>query len=435
MGIVEALEIGDAMCDAVRQLPDVEAVEVAGSLRRRKETIGDIDLVCKLKRADAGEVVSAAFTKLPLVERVLAQGPTKASILTTRGMQVDLRIVPAPNFGAALQYFTGSKEHNTKLRALAQTKKWTLNEWGLYKVSEYDRSEKKTGQPPIAKPIAGKTEEDIYAAFGMECMEPTLREDRGEIERALEGKLPKTVHIENIRGDLHSHTTASDGRASIEQMAEAAMSRGYEYLAITDHSKSSVIANGLNEARLAKHIAEICKVSDRLKGITLLAGCEVDILADGHLDFEDAVLAELDIVVASPHVALKQDSAKATDRILRAIDNRYVTLIGHPTGRRIFDREGLPLNFPRIFKAAADTGTALEINASFPRLDLNDTNALGAIAAGVKLSIDTDAHSVDQLAQMRFGIFVAQRAWATAGDVINCMPLAALRQFIKHKRG
>jgi len=435
VGIVEAMEIGRAMLDALKQLPGVSQAEIAGSLRRRRETIGDIDLVCALKHHSLGEAVSAAFVKLPLVQRILAQGPTKASILATRGLQVDLRIVPAENFGAALQYFTGSKEHNTKLRGLAQQRQMTLNEWGLYKVHEYDRSEKKPGFPPNARPVAGKTEEEIYKAMGMACMDPTLREDRGEIEAALAGKLPKIVQLQDIRGDLHSHTTASDGQGTIEQMAQAALERGYEFLAITDHSKTQVIANGLSAERLMKHAAEIRRVSDRMKGIVLLAGCEVDILADGRLDFEDAVLAELDFVVASPHVALKQEPAKATERILRAIENRYVNVIGHPTGRLIFDREGLPLNFPPIFKAAAETGTALEINAAFPRLDLNDANAHGTLAAGVKLAIDTDAHSVDQLDQMQFGIFVAQRAWATAADVINCLKPAKLKEFIARKRG
>jgi DNA polymerase (family 10) len=433
-GIVGALEIGQTFLAALVQLPSVIHAEMAGSLRRRKETIGDIDLVCALKDPAARESVSAVFVKLPLVERVLGQGQTKASILTTRGMQVDLRIVPAENFGAAIQYFTGSKEHNTKLRGLAQQKKMTLNEWGLYKLDEYDRSEKKPGFPPKAKPVASKTEEDIYRSLGMPFIEPVLREDRGEIEAAIAGKLPKLLQLKDIRGDLHSHTTASDGQNTIEEMAAAAKALGYEFLAITDHSKTQAIANGLSAERLIKHAAEIRRVSDRLKGITLFAGCEVDILADGRLDFEDAVLAELDFVVASPHVALKQDSTKATDRILKAIENRYVNVIGHPTGRLIFGREGLPLNFPRIFKAAADSGTALEINASFPRLDLNDANAFGALAAGVRLSINTDAHSIEDFSQMQLGIFVAQRAWATATNVINCMTLAKLKEFIRRKR-
>lgn len=377
LGIVDAMEMGEDIIAAVKKLPAVLKAEICGSLRG-KETIGDIDIVCALKDPTQSEAVAAAFVKLPLVSRVLAQGSTKSSVLTKIGLQVDLRIVPIDSFGAAVQYFTGSKEHNTKLRGLAQTKGMTLNEWGLYRVADYDKSEKKPGMAPKAKSVAGKTEEDIYSALGMEAMAATLREDRGEIEAAQAKKLPKVIQLADIRGDLHSHTTASDGKGTIEQMAAAAMARGYEYLAITDHSKSSVIANGLTVERLMKHVAEIRKVSDRMKGITLLAGCEVDILIDGRMDYEDAVLKELDIVVGSPHASLKQDSTKATDRILRAIENRYVTFIGHPTGRIIFGREGLPLNFPRIFKAAAETGTALEINAAYPRLDLNDANAYGA---------------------------------------------------------
>jgi DNA polymerase (family 10) len=435
IGIVRAMEIGSAILEAVKKFPEVREAELGGSLRRRKETIGDVDIVCSLKNESAGERVSAEFVKLSGVQKVLGQGSTKASVLMEGGTQVDLRIVPAANFGAALQYFTGSKEHNTKLRGLAQQKNMTLNEWGLYRNEDYDKSEKKTGFPPKAKPVASKTEEDIYKALGMACMEPTLREDRGEIEAAIAGKLPKVIKLEDIRGDLHCHTTASDGRNTIEQMAEAAKARGYEFLGITDHSKTSVLANGLTVERLMKHAAEIRRISAKMKGITLLAGCEVDILADGHLDFEDSVLKELDFVVASPHVALKQDAEKATDRILRAIENRYVTIIGHPTGRLIFDREGLPLNFGKIFKAAAETGTALEINSAYPRLDLNDVAAYGALKAGAKLSIDTDAHGIEQLANMRFGIFVAQRAWATAADVINCMTLKKLREFIAKKRG
>jgi DNA polymerase (family 10) len=254
------------------------------------------------------------------------------------------------------------------------------------------------------------------------------------VEAAANGKLPKLLTIADIRGDLHTHTTASDGQATIEQMAEAAIALGYEFLAITDHSKSQVIANGLTEDRLLKHVQAIHKAGDRIKGIKLLAGCEVDILPDGRLDFEDAILAELDIVVASPHISLKQDEAKATDRMLRAIENRYVTIIGHPTGRLINRREGLPLDFPKIFAAAAKTGTALEINAGYPRLDLNDIHARGAIEAGCLLAIDTDAHSTDELSTLQYGIDVARRAWATPGHVINCFTFAKLKEFISRKR-
>jgi DNA polymerase (family 10) len=434
MGIGEALPIAMGLLERLRDLKHVKQAEIAGSLRRRRETIGDVDLICSLKDSAAGADVSSAFVKFPEVQRVLGEGTTKASVLTAGGLQVDLRIIPAENFGAALLYFTGSKDHNVKLRGRAQTMGMTLNEWGLYKLDEYDKAAKKTAEAPSAKPVASKTEADVYEKLGLAYIDPEIREDRGELDAAIAKRLRTLINRGDIRGDLHNHTTASDGQASIEQMAEAAMALGYEYLAITDHSKSQAIANGLTAERLLKHVKEIHKVGDRLKGIKLLAGCEVDILADGRMDFEDEVLAELDIVIGSPHVALKQDEAKATDRILRAIDNRYVNVIGHPTGRLINRREGLPLDFPRIFAAAAANGTALEINAGYPRLDLNDINARAALEAGCTLCIDTDAHSTDELSDIGFGIDVARRAWATADRVLNCMPIADVKKFIAAKR-
>jgi DNA polymerase (family 10) len=372
--------------------------------------------------------------KSPEVSKVLGEGPTKASVLTVNGLQVDMRVVPDENFGAALLYFTGSKDHNVRIRGLAQDKGMTLNEWGLYKLSEYDKAKKKTGEAPDLNPIASKTEADIYKKLGMAYIEPEMREDRGEVDLALKNKLPKLIERSDYRGDLHCHTTASDGTESIEKMAEAAVARGYEFLAITDHSKSQVIANGLTVERLLAHVKEMRKVSQRLKNIKLLAGVEVDILVDGRLDYEDAVLKELDFVVASPHVSLKQEETKATDRIVRAIENRYVNVIGHPTGRLINARNGLPLNFKRIFEAAKQTGTALEINAGWPRLDLNDVNARGAIDAGVMLSINTDAHSIAGLDELGLGLSVARRAWVTKEHVINCMSAGELAKFIEKKR-
>lgn len=435
IGIVDALPIAEALVERLRQLPLVRNAEVAGSLRRHCETIGDVDLVCAPKDDAAGPQVAAAFVLFPEVQRILAQGATKSSVITVGGLQVDLRIVPADNFGAALQYFTGSKEHNVKLRGLAVQQKMTLNEWGLYRLDAYEKAQKRTGLAPKLKPVASKSEEEIYQSLGLSWIEPELREDRGEIEAARDGKLPRLIGRADIRGDLHCHTTASDGQNSIEEMAEAALQRGYEFLAITDHSKSQVIANGLSAQRLVQHAAQIRRVGDRLNKIKLLAGCEVDILADGRLDFEDSVLADLDFVVASPHVSLKQDADKATDRLLRAIDNRYVNVIGHPTGRQIFNREGLPLNLGKVFAAAARSGTALEINASYPRLDLNDANARGAIAAGVRLSINTDAHSIGGFDEIQYGLHVARRAWAGSKDVINCLTAAELGSFIAKKRG
>jgi DNA polymerase (family 10) len=446
-GLGEVLPLAETMLEQVRGLPEVEQAELAGSLRRRRETIGDVDIVCSLKDAldssgpasarggEAGAAVSEAFVHFPQVERVLGQGGTKASVVARGGVQVDLRIVPPENFGAALLYFTGSKEHNVRLRGRAQGKGMTLNEWGLYRLAEYDKAAKKTGEAPAVKAVAGKDEAEVYRALDLQFVEPELREDRGEIEASERGKLPDLIDHADIRGDLHTHTTASDGHASIEQMAEAAIALGYEYLAITDHSKSQVIAHGLSAADLLKHVKRIRKAGEQYKGdITLLAGSEVDILADGRLDYEDAVLAELDIVIASPHAALTQPANKATERLLRAIENRYVTVIGHPTGRLIGRREGLPLDFGKIFAAAAKAGVALEINAGWPRLDLNDLRARAAVEAGAKLSIDTDAHSTEGLAGIELGIAMARRGWVTKAEVINCWPLKKLMAFVGKRR-
>jgi DNA polymerase (family 10) len=434
IGIGEALPIAEALVARLRGIKEVKQAEIAGSLRRRRETIGDVDLICALKDQHAGAKVSEAFTKFPEVQRILGQGTTKASVVTAGGLQVDLRIVPPDNFGAALLYFTGSKDHNVKLRGRALDMGLTLNEWGLYKLSEYDRAQKETAKAPPIAPVASKTEADVYKKLGLEYIEPEMREARGEVDLSANKKLPRLITGADIRGDLHTHTTASDGVNSIEEMAEAAKARGYEFLAITDHSKSQAIANGLTAERLLKHVKAIHKAGDKIKGIKLLAGCEVDILADGSLDFEDAVLAELDIVVASPHAALKQDGPTATARMLRAIENRCVNIIGHPTGRMINRREGLPLDFGLIFKAAAQSGTALEINAGYPRLDLNENHARGAIDAGCLLAIDTDAHSIGGFEEIDLGIGVARRAWVTPKHVINCFTFKELEGFLKKQR-
>lgn len=434
VGIVEAAPIGQSIVSRVRKLKGVLRAEVAGSLRRRKETIGDVDIVAAVDGEVDPNDISAAFVAFPEVQRVLGQGASKASVLSANGLQVDLRMVPDENFGAALLYFTGSKDHNVRIRGRALDMGMTLSEWGLYDLQKYEKAEKKTAEAPKLKPIASKTEADVYKALGLKYVEPELREDRGEVALAEANKLPKLVLLADIRGDLHSHTTASDGVNTIEEMANAAIEKGYEFLAITDHSKSQTIANGLTADRLLKHVAAIRKVAAKMKGITLLAGCEVDILVDGRLDFDEAVLKELDIVVASPHVSLKQDSAKATDRIKRAIDTRYVNIIGHPTGRLINSREGLPLDFSLLFPAAAANGTAMEINAGYPRLDLNEINARAAIEAGVTLSINTDAHGVDGFDWMIYGINVARRAGATRLNVLNCMAAEELLAFIKRKR-
>ena len=433
MGIGEALPVAEGFVKEVRKIPNVLKAEVAGSLRRRRETIGDIDLVCAVKDPSHGEAITRAFSELPGVARVLGQGHTKASVLTPSGLKVDLRVLPQEHFGAALLYFTGSKDHNVKMRGLAQKKGMTLNEWGLYRLEEYEKAEKKTAEAPDVKPVAAATEEQIYRKLGMEYVEPELREDRGEIEQSINKTLPVLVTRTDIRGDLHTHTTASDGHNTIEEMAEAAKKMGYEYLAITDHSKSQAVARGLTEDRLLEHIKAIRKASGKIKGITLLAGSEVDILADGRLDYEDAILAELDIVIASPHFSLKQDARKSTDRIRAAIEHRYVNIIGHPTGRLINGREGLPLEFETVFQAAGKAGCALEINAGYPRLDLNEHHARAAAEAGVMLAIDTDAHSATDLCEIEFGLGVARRAALQTKQVINCWGLGELKRFLARK--
>lgn len=436
-GLIEVMPVALEMLQQVRALKGVERAELAGSLRRWKETIGDVDILASLQRgvaASAAMSITEQFSKFPQVTKILGQGETKSSILTASGLQVDLRIVPDDHFGAALQYFTGSKEHNVRLRGLAQDKGMTLNEWGLYRVEAYEKAKKETGKPPALQAVASQTEEQIYEALGLSYIEPELREDRGEIEHAAKAPIPKLLVVDDIRADLHTHTTASDGQNSIEEMAEAAKALGYTHLAITDHSKSQVIANGLSVERLLKHLAAIRKVGSKLRGIQLLAGCEVDILVDGSLDYEDAILAELDIVVASPHVSLKQDATKATDRILRAVEHRYVNIIGHPTGRLINARAGLPVEFEKVFAAAARVGVAMEINAGWPRLDLNDVNARAALQAGVVLSINTDAHSTPEFAQMALGVSVARRAGAEARQVLNTWDYQRTIDFIARKR-
>ena len=337
-------------------------------------------------------------------------------------MQVDLRVVPEESYGAALMYFTGSKEHNVRLRERAISMGMKLNEWGLTKQDS-------------EKVVAGKSEEDVYKALKLPWIPPELREERGEIALAEKDELPNLVELKDIKAELHTHTTASDGTWTIEQLATAAAERGFHTVAITDHSKGQVQANGLSNERLEKHIKAIRKVADKLKDkITVLAGSEVDILADGNLDYPDSLLKELDVVVASPHAALSQDPDKCTKRLLKAIDNPYVTVMGHPTGRLIGRREGLSPDMGALFKAAAQRGIAMEINANHWRLDLRDTHARAAIAAGVKLSINTDAHGQADLDQLQFGILTARRAGATKNDIINCMSKTAIVKWLKSTR-
>ncbi len=413
-----AFPLAEELVAAMRAVSGVRRVEAAGSLRRGSETVGDLDLLCE---ADDGRAIIEAFVGLPQVKRVLAAGDTKGSVLVDRRdgleIQVDCRVVPNESFGAALQYFTGSKEHNVRLREQAVKRKWKLNEWGLF-----DGDTR----------LAGEDEESIYAKFGLPWIPPEQREDRGEFEP---GVLEPLIELSDIRGDLHMHTHASDGVDDAETMARAAAARGYEYIAITDHSKSSAIAKGLSIDRMWRQIEKLRELNRKLKTITVLIGCECDILADGQLDYPDAILAACDFVVASVHASQKQDRARVTARVLRAMENQNVTLLGHPTGRLINRRDPMDLDMEAVIAKAVETGTALELNASWQRLDLKDVHLRMAREAGAKFCIDTDSHATVQLEQMKLGILTARRGWLRKGDVLNALPLPSLRKWIAKKRG
>lgn len=416
LGLV--LPIAEELRDTVAGFPGVRRAEIVGSVRRGKETIGDLDLLCI---ADDGKKVIDTFTQLPQATNTLAAGKTKGSILVTQSdggeIQVDLRVVPAESFGAAMQYFTGSKEHNVRLREIAIRKGCRLNEYALTRDD---------------KPIAGQDEESIYNKLGLKFIPPELREDRGEIE--CKGDVPNLLTSDDIRGDLHLHTVASDGHYTIEGMAQAAKQLGYSYIAITEHSGSSAIANGLSTDRLLEHIEAIREADKRVKGITILAGIECDILANATLDYPDDVLAQLDWVVASIHSAQQQSRDKLTKRSIAAMENAYVHALGHPSGRLLGRREAMDLDWDAVFDAAARTGTALEINASWQRLDLKDIHVRKAMDAGCRLVISTDAHHIDQYDQMSLGVQTARRGWATKDRVINTFTTAALKKWLVQKR-
>ena len=413
-------EAHDTAADLVAALrdhaPDAQIATV-GSLRRGCETCGDLDILA----AGAPASVMDAFTTYNLVERVLAHGDTKSSVRIHGGFQADLRVVPADSAGAALQYFTGSKAHNVVLRERAIRRGLKLNEYGLYRLDDDTR-------------IAGDTEEDIYAALGLAWVAPELRENRGEIEAAESGALPRLIQLQDLEGDLHCHTTATDGRESIETMARAAQASGLRYLAIPDHSRALAMANGLDEEAALRHSAAIRAINARFDGFTLLAGIECDIRADGSMDLSHDCLAQLDIVIASLHSALNQEPEQMTERLLKAIECPWVDVIGHPLGRMLLRRDAHRGDMPRVFDAAAAAGVALEINAQPHRLDLDDVHARAARARGVRLMIDSDAHSTTELGALRWGITVARRAWLTADDVLNTRPVEAFRASLRRNR-
>ncbi len=414
----EADAVAAELALTISKIPGAQRVQAAGSLRRGKDTIGDVDLLCAATAQDAPAIIKG-FVEARPVQRVTAAGATKASVVLAREVQADLRVVPPESFGAALAYFTGSKDHNVKLRELAVKKGWKLNEYGLF---DGDRA------------IAGSDEEGIYAKLGLQFVPPELREDRGEIDAALAGTLPAPVEATDIRGDLHMHTDASDGANTIEEMIDACRNRGYKYMAICDHSKTQVQANGLDEKRLALHVEAIRKAAKKHKDILVLAGIEVDIIKDGRLDFENDVLAELDFVTASCHSALTMGREEATPRLIRACEHPLVRCIGHPTARVINSRPGMEIDIDEVARAAAANRVALEINSNYLRLDLRDVHVRAAIKQGARIAINTDAHSADELDMIRYGVLTARRGWATAADVVNTMTVEKLTEWIGKKR-
>lgn len=426
LGVAHPVAVG--IVEILRRVPGTTRVEFAGSLRRGKDTVGDLDLVACCKDDTACEAMRELFCTMLGVSQVLGRGDTKCSIrLEAKGLvlQADLRIVPEAEFGAAFLYFTGSKEHNIRLRERATRMGMQLNEYGLFPGTEA------RPQDRGLKPVASRTEEDVYRKLDLPWISPEIREDRGE----LDGPLPALIAVEDIKAELHAHTTASDGRLTIDELAAEAKRRGFHTIAVTDHSVSSTIAGGLSVDRLRRHIDAVREANERIKGITILAGSEVDILPDGRLDYDDETLALLDIVVASPHASLRQEPEAATKRLLRAIANPFVRILGHPTGRLIGSREGVSPDMPAIFAAAKEHDVALEINSNWMRLDLRDTHVRGAVERGCLIAIDTDAHTVNDFDHLPYGVTTARRGWVEPAQCINAWPAKKLHAWLASKRG
>ncbi len=418
MPLGTALVLAEAVLGELRKLKEADQIAPAGSLRRMKETVKDIDILVTSKSPAR---IMDVFAGLPNVAEVLAHGDTKSSIRLRENIQVDLRVVEPECFGAALQYFTGSKQHNIRVRELAQRK-------GL-KVSEYGVFNERTNRR-----VAGKTEEEVYKAIGLPFIPPELREDSGEIEAALEGQLPMLVSLEDIRGDLQMHTTWSDGAHSLADLAAGVRAKGYHYMGVTDHSKSATVAGGMNEEQVLQMITEVRALNKTLRGFRVLAGCEVDIKGDGSLDFPDEILRQLDLVLVSVHSRFKMSREEMTARIVRAVQHPLVHILGHPTGRLIGERAPYEVDMEAVLRGAQAGGTAVEINASPSRLDLNDLHARRAKELRIPIVINTDAHAISQLDYMRYGVSVARRAWLTPKDVLNTLPARLLFSWLEKKR-
>lgn len=410
--LVVATQVAESLLASLAALPGVERAVVAGSLRRMRETVGDIDLLVAL---GGSSPVMERFVHGDDVQQVIASGDTKASVVLKNGMQVDLRVVAAESFGAAWVYFTGSKAHNIALRKLAQERGLKINEYGVFRARER---------------IAGETEESVYRAVGLSIIEPELREDRGELEAARQNRLPTLVQWSDLRGDLHSHTRESDGHDSLEAMVAAARQRGWSYLAITEHSRRLAMAHGLDPVRLAKQIDQIDRFNEQHQGFTVLKGIEVDILEDGTLDLPDSILRRLDLVVGAVHSRLELPRAKQTARILRAMDNRYFTLLAHPTGRLIGERAACEIDLLRVIRKARERGCFIELNTQPARLDLSDTACQMAKAEGVLVSVNSDAHSAIDFDSLQLGMGQARRGWLEKADVLNTRSIDELRPLL-----
>ena len=419
----QADRTAEKLTEHLKHIQGIEKITPAGSLRRGRETVGDLDVLitgpCSANHEQRASLIEEIL-RFPGILQVLAKGDNKVSFKLRSGMQVDVRLLPTESYGAAMQYFTGSKNHNVSLRQRALKMGYTLNEYGLFRLDNEKR-------------VGGATEDEIYGALKLDCIPPEMRENCGEIELAAEHKLPHLITAKDLRGDVHMHTVETDGKCTIAEMAAAAKACGYKYMAITDHTKNLAFANGLDDKRALQHIARIHAASEEISGVSILAGAEVDILPDGELDLSDDVLEQMDVVIASVHSAFNQEPQQMTDRLLRTLENKNVSILGHPTGRLLLRREAYRFDMDAVLKAALKNKVAMELNAYPDRLDLNDVHLRMARERGVKIVINTDSHHTSHLEKIKYGILQARRAWLTPADVLNTLPEKEFRKAMKHQ--